>query len=127
MNYYRIKTVETVEKVAVIPAVNATEALFIASEFDEDDYDIIQTKEANITAKQVAEDDKILGNLPELEDEYEDFDDDLCEAFPDCDDCPDYCEVCGSCAKEADFVPDRGDCARCEFRCSACGACLSDE
>ena len=127
MNYYRIKTVETVEKVAVIPSVNATEALFIASEFDEDDYDIIQTKEANITAKQVAEDDKILGNLPELVDEYEDFDDDLCEAFPDCDDCPDYCEVCGSCAKEADFVPDCGGCARCEFRCSACGACLSDE
>lgn len=127
MNYYRIKTVETIEKVAVIPAVNATEALFIASEFDEDDYDIIQTKEANITAKQVAGDEKNLGNLPDLNDESEDYDDDLCEAFPECDDCPDYCEVCGSCAKEADFVPDRGDCARCEFRCSACGACLYDE
>ncbi|MGI6196233.1 MAG: hypothetical protein ACOYIO_04000 [Eubacteriales bacterium] len=103
MNYYRIKTVETIEKVSVIPAVNATEALFIASEFDEDDYDIIQTKEANITAKQVTEDDKILRNLPELD--SEDYDDDLCQAFPECDDCPDYCEVCGSCAKEADFVP----------------------
>lgn len=127
MNYYRIKTVETIEKVAVIPAVNATEALFIASEFEEDDYDIIQTKEANITAKQVAGDEKNLGNLPDLNDESEDYDDDLCEAFSECDDCPDYCEVCGSCAKEADFVPVRGDCARCEFRCSACGACLYDE
>lgn len=116
MNMYDVEIVETIIKRVAMPAENATDAMYLASELEDDGFDFCESVNGKATAF-------LLGKT----DDEDDKDDDPCDGFDDCDDCPNYCEVCGSCAKEADFVPNRGDCADCKHRCSACGACTADD
>lgn len=116
MKMYDVKVAVTVVKHVLFPAESAIEAISLAADMDDEDYDFCEEIGSNATA-----------TLVEKDENEDDDDDDPCDGFDDCDDCPNYCEVCGSCAKEADFVPNRGDCADCKHRCSACGACTADD
>lgn len=116
MDIYAVRILETVEKMVMVHADDAQEAQYYASEMNDTEFDFNKVVGSKSTAVMIAE-----GK------DDEDIDDDLCDGIDDCDDCPDHCEVCGSCAKEADFVPNRGECADCKFRCSACNACTIDD
>lgn len=120
MDIYAVRILETVEKMVMVHADDAQEAQYYASEMNDDEFDFNKVVGSKSTAVKIAEGDTD-------EDIDDDSNDDPCDGFNDCDDCPNYCEVCGSCAKEADFVPNRGKCAGCEYRCSACYACTIDD
>lgn len=120
MKKYCVEIMENRLKKVTMYAESASDALSIAALMDDDEVDSSEVTGGRAIVFLVD------SSEPEGEDEDDDCDDSF-DGFDDCDDCPDYCEVCGSCAKEADFVPNRGQCANCEFRCSACKACTLDE
>lgn len=116
MNIYCVKVLETIEKRGFVEAEDAATAQCLVAEMDAEEF-----CHNKVVASQCAV-------FPFEEDCDKGFEDeDFCDGFDDCDDCPNHCEVCGSCAKEADFIPNRGKCAGCEFRCSACYACTIDD
>ena len=115
MDIYCIKVIETIEKRSFVEAEDAATAQLLAAKLDA--YEFNHNK---VVASQFT----VFPVMKDRENEHEDHD--PCDGYYDCDACPNHCEVCGSCAKEADFVPNRGECADCKFRCSACNACTID-
>ena len=115
MKLYGVEIVETVVKRVVVEAEDANDAMHLAADLENDEFDYCESAAINSSI------------IPFDDDKDAEDDEDPRGGFNDCDECPDHCEVCDSCACESDFVPRRGECADCKFRCSACGACTFDE
>lgn len=119
---FHVRVKETVEKKGFIEAKDAIAAQIKAAQMSSDEFHYDKVTESVCAVFPVD-----LRFEVDCEDHEDHEDHDPCDGYYECDSCPNYCEVCGSCAKESDFVPDRGECATCESRCSVCNACTSDD
>jgi len=120
MYKFKIQVIETRVKVVELCASSADEALFLAEDLGDGEFDKNDVI-GIVNSVEIADCD------PDCSCEDEENEGDDCDLYDDCDGCPDYCEVCGSCAQECDFVPNKGSRRDCKHRCSACGACTIDD